>query len=294
MANDTLPTQITVLEQRIAEIPQWAKRNTTKLKWIGGAAACVLVAPIVWTGVVGLVGGVVFVGLGYIATELAPVFARKVSDKKMQMMLAQANQHLAALKAEARKNPIETLQNLYREKQEALEAVKQKIHKFATKVNNYGLNVKKFTEDFPQDAAMFTQTHAEMTALLERRKAKWQEARDNLDKFAKEITRANAIWEMSQATAELREAAGDLEENFFQKVRKETALDAVQQSLAASMADLDQMMMEEIDLRTPTQRPALSNNPSPVIDVVATERPSLVQPCIGTARDVQNFNRNQA
>jgi hypothetical protein len=266
MAENALQVQIAAAEQRLAQVPAIAQKYGTAIKWGVGGAACIVAAPFVLAGIGGLIGGTILVAGMYVVTQAAPVFARRVQNTKQEMLMAEANLHLAALKAEARKNPIETLQNVYREKETALSATSDKIHKFATKVNNYGLNLKNFKRDFPEDAPMFDQEYAAWQQLLAQRKAKWEEARLGLEKFAKEITRANAIWEMTQATAELRQAAGDLEETFLQRIRKETALDAVQQSLAASMADLDQMMMVEIPIGA-RQQAALQNNPSLTMDV---------------------------
>jgi hypothetical protein len=274
--NENLPALIAQAEEKVKQVPALAEKHGTKVKIAVAAVAGVVAAPFVLMGIGGLIGGTIIVAGAYAVMHLAPVYARRVQNAKQELLYAEANRHLQALKAESRKNPVETLQTTYLERESALKKNDGDISKFATKVNNYKMKVQGFKKQFPEDAPFFEQTVADMEQLLAMRRAKWQKARDDLNAFAKVIERADAMWQMGQATADLRQSAGELDETFIQKIRKETALDAVQESLAASMADLDQMMMREIDLTPPSQRPTLSNNTSPTIEVnarVVAEQP---------------------
>ena len=72
---------------------------------------------------------------------------------------------------------------------------------------------------------------------------------------------------MSLAANELRTAANDLQDTVMQRIQRETALDSVREAMAATRADLDQMMMEEVDMTaTVKAAPSLTHNPSPVLD----------------------------
>jgi hypothetical protein len=258
-------TQILGWEQKIDFLKKQVDRKANVLKWIVGLGALAVFGPLVLSGLLAGAAALVIGAAVFAAVQLAPAGAKWLVNKRTELEIAEANRHLQALKAEARKNPVETLQNVYMEKESALNVVNGKIMKFATKVNEFGLKVNAMKRDFPQDAEAFQKIHEDMKELLERRREKWKVSRSELDAFAKQIERASAIWDMTQATADLRESAGHLEENFMQRLRRETALDSVQSSLAASMAELDQLMMEEIDLQ-----PKLTHQPQDVIEVKAT------------------------
>lgn len=268
MSDNVLQVKISDAERRLQEIPAWAEKYGTKLKWAGGAIVCAAVSPFILMGIGGLLGGIAFVVIGYTATEFSPVISKKISNRKKEMLLAEANRHLAALKAEARKNPIETIQNVWLEQGRKLKLEYDNIGKFATKVNKYGMQLKALKEQFPNETATFDQVFANMTLLLQKRREKWQEAKGKHELSAKEIEKCQVFWEMGLATQDLRESAADVEIEFMQKIRKETAIDAVMDQLTSSMVDLDQLMMEEIDLRPVDSKQAmLKNNPSPTLDV---------------------------
>lgn len=268
MTTNALQVQIQAAEQRIKDLPAWAERHAGKLKWAAFAAVCVLIAPIVLAGIGGLIGGIVFTAIGFTAMQLAPVFAKRIANMKKEMMLAEANRHLEALKAEARKNPIETMQNVWLEQGRKLKTESDKIGKFATKVNKYGQQRDDLKRKFPGETAIFDKVHSDMSLLLQKRREKWQDSKTKHELAAAEIEKCQAFWAMGLATADLRQSAEDVEVEFMQKIRKETAIDAVMDQLASSMADLDQLMMEEIDLYPiASKQSMLQNNPSPALDV---------------------------
>jgi hypothetical protein len=220
----------------------------------------------VLTGLITGIGIILAGAVVFALTQFAPVFGRFIANKSTEMAIAEANRHLEALKAEARRSPIETMQNVYLEQGRQLKARYDLIEKFSTKVNKYGMQVQDLKEKFPKDAATFDRVHADMTLLLQKRREKWREANAAHEQAGNEIERAQAIWEMSQATLALRESAGDVEAEFMQRIRKETAVDAVQESLAAAMSQLDALLDEQIPL-SPVEKKAISNNPSPVLEV---------------------------
>jgi len=276
MSNTDLQVKIKQVESQLAEIPGKTAKWANKMKWIAGLGVCILISPFVLMGIGGLVGGMTFIIIAYAASQFVPYFVSKISNKKKEMMLAEANRHLAALKAEARKNPVETMQNVYREQALVLKDRADKIQKFATKVNKYGMQLKDLKAKFPGDASSFDQVHADMTLLLKKRQEKWVEASDKHKQSASEIERCQAIWEMSQATLDLRESAGDVETEFLQKIRTDTAIDAVRDSLASSMADLDALLMEEVPLR-PVEKQAIANStPLTLESNISTVSPKMV------------------
>jgi DNA repair exonuclease SbcCD ATPase subunit len=271
--------QIEVWESRITSLKDSVSKKVSTLKWVLAGVVLIILGPAILTGVLAGTAALIAGVIAFAAVQMFPVFSRYLVNKRTEMLIAEANRHLQAVKAEARKSPIETMQNVFQEQARQLKERADKITKFATKVNKYGQQVQELKKRFPSDAATFDRVHADMAELLKRRQAKWKEAKAKHDQSSHEIERAQAIWEMGQATAELRESAGDLEAEFMQKIRRETAMDAVQESLAAAMADLDQLMMEEVPLSSVEQK-AIANAPSPM----------LVQP-VEDARVVTTISR---
>lgn len=221
-----------------------------KVKWGIAAAAALLISPVIFMIVKGLVGLAVAGVIGMAIISFAPVVSMKL-----------ANWKLKAIKAEAAANPVETMQNVYREKSQALDAFVQRIEDFATEVGNFGDKLSGFKVEFPGEAPKFQATMTAMQELLKRRRMRLYEARQELEAFAGEIRKADAIWKMGLAAASMHKAAGMTEDDFMQRIKTETAIDSVQSNLNRALAQLETSLAEDM--------PALEHNPSPVIDVMA-------------------------
>jgi hypothetical protein len=235
-------------------------KKANLLKWGLGALTALVLAPVIWTLVYAVAG---IAALGIITTVVAtaaltainlyPVFTMKLANYKIEK-----------IKEEAKRKPIETMENQFREKKEILEVVKQKIEKFAVKVGAYDGQLETFKQQFPSDAQSFQDISDKMRQLLDARRIKWRESRDKLNQFGSEIQKFSAIWAMTLASSDLKEAAGDLDDTFLMKIQRESAIGAVRDGLASSLAELDTLMMEEVDM-TP---PALAHDPSPTFNAV--------------------------
>jgi hypothetical protein len=150
MANEPVPIerQIALAEQRIAAIPAWAEKHQTRLKYGGLAVAAVVLAPVVWTGVVGLVGGIVFTGLAIAATQALPWVAKRASNAKAEALTREANRHLQALRAEAQRNPIETLWTGSHEDEALLEKRRAALVVLDGKARAFGGKLETFRKKF--------------------------------------------------------------------------------------------------------------------------------------------------
>jgi DNA repair exonuclease SbcCD ATPase subunit len=228
------------------------EKLATKVKWGLALLAALIVSPVIFMIVQGLVGLAIAGVVGLAIISFAPVVAMKF-----------ANWKLRAIKAEAAANPVETMQNVYREKDGSIKAFAQRIEDFATEVGNFDDKLDGFKTEFPADAAKFEATLQAMTSLLSRRRARLTEARQELNSFASEIRKADAIWKMGLAAQSMHRAAGMTEDDFMQRIKTETAIDAVQSNLNRALAQLETSLAEEM--------PAIENNPSQVIDVQAVE-----------------------
>lgn len=166
------------------------------------------------------------------------------------MAMKFANWRLAAIKHEASKNPIETMENEYAAKVEMLQRMKESIRVFFASVKAFHGKLSGFKEQFPNDAKQFDDQYAAMTQLLELRKTKYQEAKASLEKFDNVIQRAKAIWNMAQEAAKMRNAAGADVDEFYSRLKIETSLDSVTAAMNNSFGDLELALMDEKPMAT--------------------------------------------
>lgn len=212
---------------------QRKQRVETTLKVVGVGVVGFLVAPFVLTAIGGILGLAVAAGLSFAAINFVSYFSLKM-----------ANWKLKAIKHEAMKNPVETLQTKYVEKDKALKAFKENIRIFAGQVLTFGDQVNQYVKDKLDDAPTYVEQLKKMKQLLELRQAKYQEAVQALAQFAKTIEQTDRKWKMACAAMAMNEAAGQMEGDVFDKICIETALDSVQQKLNQSFADLEVALMD--------------------------------------------------
>lgn len=225
------------------QLQQKRKRIETGVKLGLLALGGFIVAPFIFLAIKGLVGLAVAAAVGLAVVNFAPVVAMKF-----------ANWRLQAIKAEATRNPIETLQNQYAERQLALGKFREAITNFSASVKSFQDKLSEFKVKFPQDSEKFADQLSQMKRLLDLRRSKFKEAQISLEQFDSEIARANAIWEMGLAAASLNAAAGMTEDDFLAKIKVETALESVSQTMNSAFAELETSLVEEESEHEVSQR----------------------------------------
>jgi hypothetical protein len=204
------------------------------LKWGLGLTAAVLISPVIFLAVKGIIGLGLALVVGLVLINGAPVLAMKAANLKLK-----------GIRHEASRNPVETLQHEWQAQREALTKFKESITTFRTEVANFASQVEGFAVSFPADAPKFAEQQRQMERLLQVREARYKGVKDELEKFQLEINRAEAIWKMSQAAQRLNKAAGMNEDDFLARIKTETAIDAVQTSLNRAFAELETSLMDE-------------------------------------------------
>ncbi len=193
-----------------------------------------VVAPFIFVAIKGLIGLAVAAVVGVLLSQFAPVLAALI-----------ANWRLKAIKAEAARNPIETLQNDYGRRVEALQQFKEAIESFSTEVYTFSDKLAGFKAQYPDEADRYDDALSKMKQLLTLRAKKYKEAKANLVDYDEEIKKAKAIWEMGLAAAKMNKAAGVGNDDFLAKIMKDTALDSVQRSMNSAFADLEISLLDE-------------------------------------------------
>lgn len=193
-----------------------------------------VVAPVIFLTIKGLIGLIVAAGISMTVINFTPWFAVKL-----------ANWRLKALKHEAMKNPIETLQNNYKDRLGALQRFREAINSFSSEIKSFTEKLGDFKKRYPDEADKFDGQLAQMKQLLALRSGKYQEAKANLEQYELEIQKADSIWQMATAAAAMSKAAGVDADEFYAKIQVETALDSVQKSLNVAFADLELSLLDE-------------------------------------------------
>lgn len=218
------------------------------LKWGLGLAAAVVISPIVFLAVKGLVGLALAATIGLAMVNFAPVLSMKF-----------ANWKLRGIKHEARTNPVETLQNQLVDRRKQLSAFRASITEFNAAVKGFEGKVTMFKRQQPDQADRFEKQLKGMQDLLVLRERRYREADAELDKFEGAIERASALWDMSLEAQRMNKLAGQQDAGAFDRIKTDVAFDSVESSLNRAFAELETSLLDEA--------PALTHSPTDVIEM---------------------------
>lgn len=207
-----------------------------------------IIQPFVFLAIKGLVGLVVAGVSSLLAINVIfPWLAMKV-----------ANWRIKVIKYEASLNPIETLQNEYMQHEQSLLSKQDHIVAFAADVKGFAGELEELKQKFPAKAPMFNEQYQNMRALLENRKQKYEAAKEALLLFANQIEEAKAIWKVAQSALRVTKTAGSVQDEFFSRLKTETAFDSVQLSMNTAFAELEGSLMDESVKQTASLPPIVS------------------------------------
>jgi hypothetical protein len=208
-------------------------QNVAKLGAAG--VVCFLVAPFILIVIKGLLGLIVAATIGVAAIQLAPLVAVKF-----------ANWRLKQYKAEAAKNPIETLQNDYNKRAQALNSFRDRIAETITAISNFSDMVDEYRKKHPDLVPKYQEQLDKMKQVLALRKQKYKTANTDLKDYWDKISMASDEWNMAQATLKANKDIGAMDgEEFMQKIMADTAIDSVKNALNQSFSELDLALTDE-------------------------------------------------
>lgn len=215
----------------LAEFEEKAKKYKKVALVVAVCLVCAIFMPLIFAMVKGMLALLIAGIMGFVTVQFAPVFADMVGNLKLKM-----------LKAEAAKNPIETLQNEYGERLTDLGEAKEAMINFGTELRSFGDEVKKFKRDpdiLPDDVKDYEEQLETMNQLGADLMEKYQTAEENLKLFKKEVERADKKWKMGLAAAKMNKAAGKISgEDFIREIKTEAAFDSVSSSMNRAFAEL--------------------------------------------------------
>ena len=214
------------------------KRIETLVKVGGLGLVGLLVAPFVFVAIKGLIGLVVAAGISFGVISFLPYFAMKI-----------ANWRLKAIKSEAMKNPVETLQNQLVEKTNALQRYQEQLATLMAQISDFADEVKQYIKDGLEDAPVYQEQLDKLKQMLKMRQQKFSQTKQDLADFADSIERAERKWKMACAAAAISEAAGDIDGDIFDKICIETSLNSIQTKLNRSFADIELAFADEANAK---------------------------------------------
>ena len=244
---------------------QRAERLKKIIQILALGVVCVFISPFVFSAIQGLLGLLAF---GAIAGTVW--FFSGVVGSVLK------NWRLKAYKAEAMRNPVETLQNILIEKVDALARALERINNLIAARGNFRSKIDEFKREHPEMKAEITQYEkqdAQMLQLIEVRKQSYRKAKKLVDEFKDEIDCVGAVWEMSQEAIAAQRAAGMAEGDILQEIQKKTAVDAVSRNMNLALADLETSLLEETPVNNlGTSRSAMvgTSTEESNVDVVST------------------------
>ena len=216
------------------------KRIETVVKIALLGVAGFVVAPFIYTAITGLVGLVVAATVGLVIVNLAPSAGALI-----------ANWRLKALKAVAAANPIETLENQYAERENALLKIRDNIKEFHTVVQELWGQIQEHNEKYPDRPSQFLEKYNKMKDLLALRSNKYKQAQANLRGFSELIDEKRSDWKVAQAAAKAMKLA-NVGEDFQSKLMADTALTTIQDGLNFAFSELEVSLLDEQPLSTTT------------------------------------------
>ena len=187
-----------------------------------------IVSPIVFLAIQGLIGLIVAAVIGLGVVTFTPWLTMKFANWKVKSIMAEATQ-----------NPIETMINLLAAKREAFETFRENVTNAVTARDTFRVKCEQFAKKYPARAEEFNKQLINMTALVERKKKALNDAQDSLEEGQHKLEEMKAYWDMSQAAQEANKAAGMDTGDLYERLKADTAVDAVFASMNKAFAQLE-------------------------------------------------------
>jgi hypothetical protein len=248
-------------EAQRARVKKWATIGLVGLVGL-------IVSPIIFLAIQGLVGLVIAGVVGLSIVTFTPWMTMKFANWKVQAIIY-----------EAKENPIETMINLLAAKQIAFKEFQVNVTTAVTARNNFKSKIETFAAKYPARAPEFKTQLVRMTDLVERKKKALNDAEHMLEEGHTKLEEMKAYWDMSQAAQAANKAAGMDTGDQFERLKSDTAVDAVFESMNRAFAELEVAAALDVDSDDKPAQPVaqLTNNKSDVIDVVVNTQKVSVQ-----------------
>lgn len=212
---------------------QRAARWGAAIKWLAFAFVGFLVSPFIMATITGMLGLIVAGSIAAFSWFMLPVVEQKATNLRLWM-----------IKREAAQNPIETLESEFLRRNLALNDAEHKVETFDASCQSFADKVDQFKRQWPDQAPKFIAILSKMQQVLARQQQLLIASKHSLNLFEKEIEKAKAIWDMVQAAAVLNKSAGLSQEEFYAKLKTDTAMDSITAGMNTTFAQLNTSLIE--------------------------------------------------
>ena len=247
------------------DIEQKRKRIENIIKVVGVIIAAILFAPIAVMTIKGLISLIVVGAIAlFTVNVIVPWFA-----------VSLANWRLKALKAAAAANPIEMLENQYKDRMNALAKIRENITASYAVLQDLHTQIQEHDEKYPNSPSQYLEKYQKLSALITLRGNKYKQAQKNLAEFAEKIDEKRADWKIAQTMAQANKLA-NVGQDFQSKLLQDTALTTVQDGLNTAFAELETSLLDEQDNGSAQTKTTVEVAPArPVAQLKAPSLPAL-------------------
>jgi hypothetical protein len=231
-----------VMENNGLELRKVAFSRNVKIA--GGALACLVIAPLTYFILQGILGMLALGAAGVVAftvIQLAPWYADKVANWRIKLLVSEAN-----------KNPIETMQNIYMDNMKTIAAKDEKIKNFAARLEDFKDKMVVFSKKYPEEAQRYQDVANKMATVLQRQIQKQKTAKVAAREYHDNMEKAQAIYDMACSANEVTQLGGSVEKQVFQDIKNQVAFDSVNHKFNVAVAEFSLETDMEPDFSLPS------------------------------------------
>lgn len=232
----------------------------------------ILIAPVAIAfinGAISLIMAAVVGAIGFALIGLAPVASLKFANFKERAIQQENVDNIKKITAAARENPIPTLyQDLSMRQKEAAEfedRVAKNDALYKKNVRKTNEFIKQYSESDPAIATLKEQLQLHELA-IKAQVAQLDVVKHSVIEYENTVKRADDLWEISKGIQEANEIL-DNQQDIFSRIRKDTALDAVENSVNLAFSQMRMSLVgKEKDV---TPLPLTLENKSNIVPSIA-------------------------
>lgn len=238
------------------------QKRETYAKWfkVGLVAiGALIISPVIFMVVQGLIGAILAGVIGLVAVNAAPYVSMKLANWKVKSVVM-----------EAKENPIETMTNLLIAKKKAFNQFSDDVTAAVAAKNMFAEKCKKFSMQYPARAPEFNAQLDSMTKMIDQKKAALTAAKAAIALGESKLDEMRAYYEMATAAIEANKSAKMDTGDIYEKLKLDTSCDAVFNSMSTAFAQM------EVAASLVDQPELIENNPSISVNVITAKTKIVV------------------
>jgi ABC-type multidrug transport system fused ATPase/permease subunit len=214
-------------------MPMTQEKYKKLLQWGTVGLVALIVSPIIFSVVKGLIGLAIAALVGGVIFALMPAVTEKLAQLKFQ-----------AMKGVISRAPIESLYQRAKERWAALQEQQSILHEQAASLEEFKKKAEKFAKQYPDEAETWLTQLVGYEKLFAYRVDQYKAAKRSMEEFNKVVEKAEAIYEMAMADAKLGKSFNK-DKDFMAVFREKTAFDAVDKASSQALANLRMALVDD-------------------------------------------------